>query len=138
MAQYIEFVGNNWVLVTLWVGLVIALVLHRSKSSGESLSCQEAVMMINRSSAVVLDIREKKDFDSGHITDSIHIPLSKLGARLSELDKYKASPVIVACRLGQTSADAVKILKHAEFARVLRLSGGITEWRAQGLPLVQK
>ncbi|MCB1665814.1 MAG: rhodanese-like domain-containing protein [Pseudomonadales bacterium] len=138
MAQLIEFVGNHWVLATLWVGLVIALVLHRSKSSGEALSCQQAVMMINRSNAVVLDIREKKDFDSGHITDSIHIPMNKLGARISELDKYKASPVIIACRLGQTSADAAKMLRSAGFSQVMRLSGGITEWRSESLPLVQK
>ncbi|MCP5329430.1 MAG: rhodanese-like domain-containing protein [Gammaproteobacteria bacterium] len=138
MAQLIEFVGNHWALATLWVGLVIALVLHRSKASGEALSCQQAVMMINRSSAVVLDIREKKDFDSGHITDSIHIPMNKLSARLSELNKYKANPVIVACRLGQTSADAVKMLRSAGFSQVLRLSGGITEWRSESLPLVQK
>lgn len=138
MAQFIEFVGNHWILSTLWVGLVIALVLHRSKSSGEALSCQQAVMLINRSDAVLLDIREKKDFDSGHIVDSVHIPMSKLAARVSELDKYKSKPVIVACRLGQQSADAVKILKSAGFAQVMRLSGGITEWRADNLPLVQK
>lgn len=138
MAQFIEFVGNNWVLSTLWVGLVIALILHRSKSAGESVSCQQAVMKINRSNAVVLDIRDKKDFDKGHIVDSIHIPIAKLGARVSELDKHKESPVIVACRLGQHAADAVKILKSAGFTQVMRLSGGITEWRADNLPLVQK
>lgn len=138
MAQFIEFVGNNWILATLWVALIVALILHRSKSSGESVSCQQAVMKINRENAVVLDIREKKDFDAGHIVDSIHIPLSKLGTRVSELEKHKATPVIVACRLGQQSGDAVKILKSAGFAQILRLSGGITEWRADNLPLVQK
>ncbi len=138
MAQLIEFVGNHWLLSTLWVGLVVALVLHRSKSSGESVSCQQAVMKINREDAVVLDIREKKEYDAGHIVDSIHIPLSKLSARVSELEKHKSKPIIVACRLGQHSADAVKILKSADFAQILRLSGGITEWRADNLPLVQK
>lgn len=138
MAQFIEFVGNHWILATLWVGLVIALVLHRSRSAGEALSCQQAVMLINRSDAVLLDIREKKDFDAGHIVDSVHIPMSKLGSRVSELEKHKAKPVIVACRLGQQSTDAVKILKSAGFENVMRLSGGITEWRADNLPLVQK
>lgn len=138
MAQLIEFVGNHWILATLWVGLVVALALHRSKSAGEALSCQQAVMMINRSNAVLLDIREKKDFEAGHIVDSIHIPMAKLATNIAELEKYKTRPVIVACRLGQQSADAVKILKSAGFAQVMRLSGGITEWRADNLPLVQK
>jgi len=138
MAQFIEFVGNHWILATLWVGLVIALALHRSKTSGEALTCQQAVMLINRSDAVLLDIREKKEFDTGHIVDSVHIPLAKLGTRVAELEKYKAKPVIIACRLGQTSTDAVKILKSAGFEQVMRLSGGITEWRSDNLPLVQK
>ncbi len=138
MAQFIEFVGNHWILSTLWVALVTALILHRSKTSGESVSAQQAVMQINRSDAVVVDIRDKKDFDAGHIVDAIHIPLSKLGARVTELEKHKTVPVIVACRLGQHSADAVKVLRSAGFTKVLRLSGGMTEWRAQSLPLVQK
>lgn len=138
MAQFIEFVRNHWLLSTLWVGLVIALVFHRAKTSGEALSCQQAVMQINRANAIVLDIREKKEFDAGHITDSVHIPLNKLGARVAELEKYKSNPVIVACRLGQQSTDAVKILKSAGFTQVMRLSGGISEWRGESLPLVQK
>jgi len=137
MAQFIEFVSNHWFLSSLWVALVIALVLHRNKTSGESVSAQQAVMLINRSDAVVVDIRDKKDFDSGHIVDAIHIPLGKLGSRVTELDKHKGTPVIVACRLGPQSIDAVKVLKSAGFSQVLRLSGGMVEWRAQGLPLVQ-
>ena len=138
MAQFIEFVGNHWILSTLWVALVTALILHRTKTSGASVSAQQAVMLINRSDAVVVDIRDKKDFDAGHIVDAIHIPLTKLGTRVTEIEKYKAAPVIVACRLGQHSTDAVKVLKSAGFTNVLRLAGGMTEWRAQSLPLVQK
>jgi len=86
---------------------------------------------------VLADIRDKKDYDSGHIVDSFHIPLAKLGTRVSELDKHKGVPVIVACRLGPQSVDGVKVLRSAGFTQVLRLAGGMTEWRAQGLPLVQ-
>jgi rhodanese-related sulfurtransferase len=116
---------------------VAALALHRNKTSGESVSAQQAVMLINRSNAIVVDIRDKKDFDAGHIVDAVHIPMTKLSVRVTELDKHKADPVIVACRLGSQSIDAVKVLKSAGFTQVLRLSGGMTEWRAQGLPLVQ-
>lgn len=137
MAQFIEFVSNHWILSALWVGLVVALALHRNKTSGESVSAQQAVMLINRSNAIVVDIRDKKDFDAGHIVDAIHIPLTKLDVRVTELEKHKGGPVIVACRLGHQSIDAVKVLKGAGFTQVLRLSGGMTEWRAQGLPLVQ-
>lgn len=138
MAQLIEFVGNHWILSSLWVALVVALLVHRNRAAGPSVTAQQAVMLINRSNAILVDIRDKKDFDAGHVVGAIHIPLNKLGTRVTELEKYKTDPVIVACRLGQHSADAVKVLKSAGFAQVLRLSGGMTEWRAQSLPLVQK
>lgn len=138
MAQFIEFVGNHWILSTIWVGLVLALVLHRNKTSGEAVSAQQAVMQINRADALVLDIRDKKDFDAGHIVDAVHIPLNKLASRVAELEKHKQAPIVIACKLGQHSIDAVKVLKGAGFDKVMRLSGGMTEWRSQNLPMVQK
>lgn len=137
MAQFIEFVGNHWILSTIWVGFVVALALHRNKTSGESVSAQQAVMQINRADALVLDIRDKKEFDAGHIVDAVHIPLNKLAARVAELEKHKQAPIVIACKLGQHSIDAVKVLKGAGFDKVMRLSGGMTEWRAQNLPMVQ-
>ncbi|MDX1491629.1 MAG: rhodanese-like domain-containing protein [Pseudohongiellaceae bacterium] len=138
MAQFIEFVGNHWILSTLWVGFVLAIALHRNKTSGATVSAQQAVMQINRENAVVLDIRDKKEFDAGHIVDAIHIPLNKLATRVSELEKHKQAPIVIACKLGQHSIDAVKVLKQAGFEKVVRLSGGMTEWRSQNLPIVQK
>ena len=59
--------------------------------------------MINRNEAVVLDVRDKKEFDSGHIVDSINIPVSKLGQRVTELDKHKQKPVVVVLMLFSVS-----------------------------------
>jgi rhodanese-related sulfurtransferase len=138
MAQFVEFVGNNLILVGLWVALLVAFLLHHSKTGSQAVGTQQAVMLINRKDGVVLDIRDKKDYEAGHIVDSIHIPLAKLSSRLAELEKYKDKPVIVVCKMGQHSGDACKTLANAGFTEVVRLRGGMVEWRAQNLPLVQK
>lgn len=137
MEQFIEFVGNHWMLSGLWVALLAAFLLHRSKSGASAVSLQQAVFLINRKDALVLDIRDKKEYDAGHIVDAVHIPLGKLSDRLAELDKHKSRPVVVACKMGQHSGEACKTLESAGFEQVVRLKGGMASWRAEQLPLVQ-
>jgi len=138
MAQFVEFIGNHLLLSAMWVITLGAIMMYHQRTGASSVGPQKAVMLINRQGAVVVDVREKKEFDTGHIVDSINIPLAKLKQRLSELRKHKEKPVVVVCKLGQHSGDAAKTLQESGYAEVFRLSGGITEWKAQSLPLVQK
>ena len=138
MAQFVEFIGNHLFLSAMWVITLGAIMMYHQRTGASSIGPQKAVMLINRQGAVVVDVREKKDFDTGHIVDSINIPLAKLKQRLSELRKHKEKPVVVVCKLGQHSSDAAKTLQESGYAEVFRLSGGLTEWKAQSLPLVQK
>ena len=138
MAQFVEFIGNHLFLSAMWVITLGAIMMYHQRTGASSIGPQKAVMLINRQGAVVVDVREKKDFDTGHIVDSINIPLAKLKQRLSELRKHKEKPVVVVCKLGQHSSDAAKTLQESDYAEVFRLSGGLTEWKAQSLPLVQK
>lgn len=138
MAQFIEFVGNHIVLAAAWLLAATGIVFYHQRTGSKAVSPQGAVALINRSDAIVLDLRDKKEFDAGHIVDSFNIPYGKLAQRLSELDKYKQKPVIVVCKLGQQSGMAAKQVQDAGFADVHKLAGGISEWRAQSLPLVNK
>lgn len=138
MAQFIEFIINHWVLSTLWVISLAAIIAYQRRTAGSTVGPQQAVMLINRNDGIVVDVREKKEFESGHIVDAINIPLAKLKQRMSELQKHKDKPVIVVCKLGQQSSEASRTLKDEGYENVYRLTGGITEWKAQSLPLVQK
>ena len=137
MVQFLEFIGNHLVLAAMWVVTLAAIIFYHKKTSASGVGPQEAIMMINRKDAIVVDIRERKDFDSGHVVDSFNIPFSKLKQRVTELRKHKQKPVIVVCKLGQQSGDAAKLLQEAGHEEVVRLTGGLAEWRAQSLPLVQ-
>ena len=138
MAQFVEFIGNHLVLSTMWVVTLGAIILYHQRTGSSSVGPQQAVMLINRKNAVVVDVRDKKEFESGHIVDSINIPLAKLKQRITELKKHKEKPVVVVCKLGQHSGEAAKMLTEAGHAEVFKLSGGVTEWKSQSLPLVQK
>ena len=137
MTRFFEFLANHWILAGLWILLLGALIAYLKAKSGKSVSPQQATLLANRENGVILDIRERKDFERGHIVDAINIPLAKLNERVVELDKKKDLPVVVVCQMGQHSGEALKILQAQGFARVSRMSGGMTEWIGQSLPLVK-
>jgi len=137
MEQFLEFAMNHWILVSLLAGLLIVLAWDSGQKAGPKVSTHEATRLINTQNAVVLDIRERADFNAGHLVDSINIPNSQVVNRLSELEKHKSDPIIVVCKTGQTASAASKALKDNGFAQVYRLSGGIMEWTNSNLPLVK-
>jgi rhodanese-related sulfurtransferase len=137
MARFIDFFIEHWILSGLWVVLFAILIAYIKSKAAKSLSPQQATLVINRENGVVLDVRESKDFDRGHIVDAINIPLAKLGERAVELDKKKDQPIIVVCQMGHSSGDAVKLLQDRGFANVSKMAGGMTEWSIQNLPVVR-
>jgi len=137
MARFFEFLINHWILSGLWVALFITFVLYLKAKAGNALSPQQATLLVNRENGVVVDVRDKKTFDGGHIVDAINIPLVKLKDHISELEKYREKPLVVVCQMGHQSGEAVKMLEENGFVSVARMSGGMTEWQTQGLPAVK-
>jgi rhodanese-related sulfurtransferase len=135
--QFLEFVANHALLSGTFVLLLVAFVLNERARGGRALTPQEAVNLINREGAVVVDLREHREFEGGHIVDAINIPQSALDRRIAELDAYRERPLVLACRLGQHAGTAGTMLRKAGFARVNRLAGGMIEWRSQNLPVVK-
>lgn len=138
MDRLFEFVVNHYILVSLFVAFLVAILVLESRRGGTKISAQGAVILINKDEAVVVDIRDRKEFGEGRITGSINIPLNSLKSRVNELSKFKDKQIIVADKMGQHSAMAVKQLNAEGYANVVRLNGGITDWKASNLPLVKK
>lgn len=138
MAQYIEFATNHWMLTVAFLVILYMLLMSvfgQRLRGYLSASPSEATMLINREDAIVVDVRESNEFKSGHIVNSIHIPLSYLKDRLADLDKHKSKPVIVACRSGHRSGQACSLLKKNGFENIYNLSGGVMAWESANLPL---
>lgn len=137
MEQFFEFIASHPFLAGAFVLLLGLFVRNEMQRGGETVTAQQLVSLINREGALVLDVRDRKEFREGHIVDALNIPHTALGDRLRELEKYKAKPVVVACKMGQHSGAAGTVLRKAGFENVARLRGGVTEWRGQNLPVVK-
>jgi rhodanese-related sulfurtransferase len=137
----VEFFKSNILLIGLAIGSGIMLLLPSFKKGAggvPNLSPAEAVTLINRSNAFVLDVRDDAEFASGHIADATHIPLANLEARIGELKKYQNKPILVNCQKGMRAAKACDILRKAEFTQVNNLQGGLSAWLEAKLPVVTK
>ena len=137
MEQLVEFVGNHWMLSGAFVALFIAFFVNEVKRSGQSISSQQLVNMVNQHRALVLDVRDTSEFSSGHITDAINIPHSALQTRVKEIEKFKERPVVVVCKMGQHAGSMGTLLKKAGFKNVSKLRGGLSAWQAENMPLVK-
>jgi len=138
MSQYLEFATNHWDLF-LALGIIIAMLLGNTLGSRlrgySQLEPVDAVRLFNHEGAVIVDVREEKEFAEGHILDSLHIPLGKLGERLGELANLREKAIIVSCRSGHRSAAACARLRKEGFETVYNLRGGVLAWQSAGLPL---
>ncbi|MFZ0489277.1 MAG: rhodanese-like domain-containing protein [Salegentibacter sp.] len=67
--------------------------------------------------AIILDVRTKAEYSSGHIKGSVNIPVNSLPANLGKL-KHKNKPVITCCASGMRSASAKSMLKSKGYERV--------------------
>jgi len=81
----------------------------------------------NKPDALLIDVRTEAEFKSGHIEGALLLPIDQLQAKLSELPKDKATPLVVYCRSGNRSATAAQILLQAGYSQVYDL-GGIIDW----------
>lgn len=137
MTQFIIFLGQQWLLISILMVLVFLYIQSEIKRGGQTVSVHQLTLLVNRENALVLDVRENAEFKEGHIIDALHIPFTKLKERLAELDKHKDKPVIVVDKMGQHSGAAGKQLREAGF-NVSRLDGGMTEWRSSNLPVIKE
>jgi rhodanese-related sulfurtransferase len=81
---------------------------------------------------LLLDVRTPEEFAEEHIAGAVNISLQTLPQRLSEIPGDK--PVIVYCRSGNRSAEAVNLLRQAGYTAVTDM-GGIIAWKNAGLPV---
>ena len=136
-----EFFSNNPALCMAFIAILgaIAWTFFQGSSRGvRKLSPSDATRLINHEDAVIIDLRSDGEFRQGHIVNALNIPESQLSDRLGKLNKYRARPIITACRTGQISVKASGKLVADGFEKVYTLNGGILAWEGASLPLTRK
>ncbi|MBP7981635.1 MAG: rhodanese-like domain-containing protein [Arenimonas sp.] len=137
-AALMQFAGQNPVLSVLFAGLTLALVyteVARLFVGYKTVSPAQLTDLINRESALLIDVSAIAEFEKGHILGSKHVAMSQFDPENKLLAKAKELPVAVVCRNGQQSSDAAKRLHKAGFSKVFWLNDGINAWTQADLPL---
>jgi rhodanese-related sulfurtransferase len=134
----VEFVQKNIWLVMIAVAsgaLFIWPTIAKLFSRGREVGVVEAVQLINRKDAVIVDVRAPNEFKSGHIPHARNLPVDQIKDRMKELEKLKNKPLLLVCQSGGSSAQACGGLLRDGFAQVVALSGGMAAWQQAGMPV---
>jgi len=131
----VNFIVDNWYLIFLALTSGVMLLVPALKGAGGGVSATEAVQLINREKALVIDVCEPAEFANGHVGGAKNIPLAQLQERLPQVAKNKAVPVIMVCAKGGRAARAAGIAKGLGYDKAQTLSGGLSAWRAANMPI---
>lgn len=133
-----SFIEKNWLLIMVMFlsgAMLLWPILQRRFSPMKEVGNLNVTHLINHKNALLLDVREDKEFEGGKLPDAVHIPLSQLDARAAELAKLSGRPVVVYCSRGQRSRSAAGALAKLGFAEIYLLHGGLKAWKDAGLPV---
>lgn len=120
-------------LVSLFFVLVALLTgcgaTGTSEDSGYThIGQEEAKEMMDTQDVLILDVREQKEYDSGHIPDAVLLPVGIITEEsTTEVIPEKDTTVLVCCRSGNRSKTAAKILAELGYIHIYEV-GGITTW----------
>ena len=125
-----------WIVLVVVVVAVGVAIMQGNTPPATGLAAEVSVdqaAQLRDEGAFILDVREPSEWAEFHIPGSTLIPLGELPNRLSEIPTDQ--PIVVVCRSGNRSASGRDILLQAGFGEVTSMSGGVTMWQSQGLPI---
>ena len=130
-----QFIVQNALLIIIAViaAVSLAMPLINTRRFGPMVSSEQAVSLINKQNALVVDVRAQKDFKRVRIANSVDIPANEIQNRLGELSKDRT--IIVVDNSGNMSAAASKLLRGVGFTKVYVLDSGLVGWMRDKLPL---
>jgi rhodanese-related sulfurtransferase len=109
------------------------LVAEAKKKIAE-ISPSEAAEKSKNSEAVIVDVREKDEWDEEHIPDALHISRGTIELDIEEKVSDTNAMIICHCGGGGRGALATESLQKMGYKNVRNMAGGFKAWKAAGLP----
>src|SRR5919109_4964759 len=109
-------------------------LLQQVKAEIDEIDVSRARDLLADDEAAAVDVRERDEWEEGHIPGAVHIPRGSLEGRIENAVPDRARPVVVYCSGGSRSAFAARTLEELGYEHVVSLSGGFTDWKRNGLP----
>ena len=133
----VDFFINNWTLIAIAVGSGAMLMWPSIASGGGSGAADPAGggRLVNSGKAVGDRGGQHGRHGAREAGGARNVPMAELNARLPEMVKNKATPVILVCASGMRSRGAVAIARKLGYEKAHSLAGGMGAWRAASLPV---
>lgn len=96
----------------------------------------EQAQSLMREGVSVVDVREKTEWDEGHIPGAVHVPRGYLELRVESAVPDKSAPILLYCAGGTRSVLAARTLQDMGYSNVLSMTGGYTAWKDAGRPFL--
>ncbi|WP_066193008.1 MULTISPECIES: rhodanese-like domain-containing protein [Gracilibacillus] len=115
-----------YILIGILVAFILFAVYRYFKQRRVLTTLSQADFREGYRKAQLIDVREPKEFDGGHILGARNIPLTQLKQRLTELRKDQ--PIYLYCQNGSRSIRAALLLNKQGYKQLYQLDGGYKKW----------
>ncbi len=105
-----------------------------AKKNIREISPEDAAQKLQNHEAVIVDVREKEEWDEGHIPHALHLSRGTIELEIEEKVPDLNKTIITHCGGGGRSALAAESLQKMGYKNVRSLAGGFKAWKAAGLP----
>ena len=118
-------------------GKTVAQMLSDAAASVPFMSMAQLKAAIDsrHSDTIVLDVRERDAYESGHIPGAFHLPRGQLELRVNDELKDPTRRILVCCEFGRISTLATATLRSMGYSGAVALDGGLKAWREAGYPM---
>ena len=125
--------AGGLVVMTL---VVAGYEMRQRGAASAAVAPSEAIRLMN-SGATLVDLRSPNQFKDGHIAGARNLPGDQLVADPKAIAKLADKTVVLYCDDGATTGAALRTLARAGIKNVLSLSGGLSAWKQENLPVVR-
>ena len=109
-------------------------LVTEAKKHITEISPQDAATKLNSGDAIIVDVRDKDEWDEAHIPGATHMSRSTIELDIEEKISDQNAMIICHCGGGGRSALAAETLQKMGYKNVRSMAGGLKAWKAAGLP----
>jgi len=106
--------------------------LQKTKAEIAEVDARQAQEMKD---ALFVDVRERDEWEEGHIPGAVFVPRGNLESRIEGVAGDRSSPLVIYCASGARSAFAAKTLSDLGYENVVSLAGGFVDWKRNGFDI---
>jgi rhodanese-related sulfurtransferase len=113
-------------------------LVKEAKASIKEVSVDDVKKMIdNKEKIIILDVRDKEEFETGYIPGAINLSRGMLEFKISTLIPDKNATIIVYCGIDLRGPLATKTLNEFGYKNAVNINGGLKAWKAAGYPIAK-